>query len=378
MPTHKYVLRYIRVLILLTIVISPFAFNSANAEQNSADYNSAKLCLEDRIIEATNLIIQAKALGADPTSLSHLYFELNETVASLNESNTTHLGIGCAVVDNYPVQSEIVNSIVKTTDQLISDKDQKVASNSFALQVSPALGLVLVPACSVATALTFETVRRLRLKTGRDSGTGSATHSASKDSRRQAFTVLICSVMIYSLVFFITMNPRHEDQFYTLSVLDSNLKTGSYYPTADGIINVGETVSWSIEAESHKIPTSLLKLTVGIAGSPVSLVTYFPEPDVKTLAEYYHVASDEESWRVPLNWSVISTSRSGSVVNMCMNLNGVASNVAFPSEKDTQRLVIGLWAFDSNQQSYQLESWLQMWFDIPSYNSAGMQTVRCG
>ncbi len=379
MPTHKHALRLIMVYSLLATVISSFTFSGVSALQNGIGQNSAQPCLENRIINATNLIVKAKTLGVDPNSLSQLYLKLNETVASLNGSNTTiHPGIGCVTADNYPSQSGIINSIVKTTERLIADKDQEGDNSGFALQVSPLLGLVLVPVSGVVTALTFETVRRMKFRTSRSRDFGSTERSRSKSGHGQLVTVLICSMMIYSLVFFIAMNPRHEDHFYTLSVLDTNHTTSAYYPTTDGIVNVGEKVSWSVEAEGHKIPTSVLKLTVGIAGSPASLTTNFPEPDTKTLAEYYYVAQNEGTWSLPLNWSIISASRNDSKVDMCMGLNGIATNATYTSKSGNQRLVIGLWAFDPNQQAYRLESWLQMWFDVSGYSPTGLQASRCG
>ena len=378
MPAHRHALRSVMVYSLLAIVIPSFIFGGVNAIQNGTRQNSAQPCLENQIIDAANLIVKAKTLGVDPNSLSHLYLKLNETAALLNGSSTTiRPSIGCVATDNYPSQSEIISSIVKTTEQLIAENDQKGDSNGFALQISPLLGLVLVPVSGVVTALTFETARRMKLRASRSEDNGSAERSRSKDGRRQVFTVLICSVMIYSLVFFIAMNPRHEDQFYTLSVLDSNHTTRAYYPTTDGIINVGENVSWSVEAEGHKMPTSVLKITVGVAGSPTSLTTYFPEPDTKTLAEYYYVSQNGGTWRLPLNWSIISAARSDSKVDMCMDLNSIATNATFTSKSGNQRLVIGLWAFDPNQHTYRLESWLQMWFDVSSYISTEAQESRC-
>lgn len=363
--------------ILLATVIPAFAFSGVSAMPNDTGQNSAQPCLENRIIDTANLIMKAKTLGVDSDSLSHLYLKLNETVADLSGSSALPAGTGCVAADNYPSQSQIIGLIAKTTNQLMADKDQKSGSGEFALQASPLLGLVLVPASGVVTALTFEAVRRMRIRTSRNEDVGLAERNWSKEGQRQAFTVLICSVMIYSLVFFIAMNPRHEDQFYTLSILDSNLKTSAYYPSTAGLVNVGENVSWSVEAEGHKIPASMLRLSVGVAGSPTQLTTYFPEPDTETLAEYYHVAQNGETWRLPLNWSVISVARSNIDVNMCVDINGVVSNVTFPSKDGNQRLVIGLWVFDPNQHNYRLESWLQMWFEVSSYRLSDAQAPRC-
>ncbi len=377
MPAKKQDLRLIMGYSLLAIIVPLITFSSLSAKQDHVGANATQPCLENRIIEAANLIMKAKTRGVDPTSLAQLQFKLNETVAALNRSSISHSSVSCLTADNHPEQSTIINLIAETAEQLMADKDRNLDSNGFSLQVSPALGLIVVPAGGIVTALTFETVRRMRLRRYTNDNISSVKRNKSSESRRQVFTVLICSTMIYSLIFFVAMNPRQENHFYTLSVLDSNHKTNAYYPTTNGSVSAGENVSWLVEAEGNMIPAGMVKITVGVAGSPTSLATDFPESDVKTLTEFYHVAQNKETWQLPLNWRIVSAYRSESGVSLCMDLNGNNTNTIFKSRGDNQRLVVGLWAFDSDQGNYRLESWLQMWFKIPSYNSMEMQVSGC-
>lgn len=182
--------------------------------------------------------------------------------------------------------------------------------------------------------------------------------------------VLVSAMMVFSLLFYVATHPKQQEQFFELSVLGPNLKAEGYYPTEHGKILVGENVRWFIAVSNHKSSSSLVRLTIGLGVPEESPRVAFPESGVETVGIYHRILQEGETWTLPLNWRVISaSSNSEGKVRVCMALNNIVVQPAVVSEKGKNfRIVIGLWSVEPSTQTYQLRSWLQVWFSVSDYS----------
>lgn len=194
---------------------------------------------------------------------------------------------------------------------------------------------------------------------------------------QRMLVVFVSGIMVFSLLFYMAIHPKQGEQFFALSVLGPNLKAEGYYPTEEGKILVGENASWFIEVSSHMSSSNLVRLTIGLGVPEESPSGTFPKVGVDTVAVYDKILQEGQTWTLPLNWRVVSAASDlEGKVNVCMALNNIVVQPAVVSEQGKNfRMIIGLWSIEPGTQTYQLRSWLQVWFSIPKYSEG--QPAQC-
>ncbi len=347
------------ILIFSILIFTPLSIDDGGIDQREAGW-----CLENQVSQMIKLIMEISEYLISSNQFTNIIDRLNGSVGVLDGRYSLSSNISCSdAKGEYLEALEDMEQLELEAKQLRKTEgiDANLQSIAFPL-------FLVVPAiATVITVFLIEIGLRLNYKNNVRI-TSSLVEGESKKTRNRIIVVTICSLMIFSLLFYVAMNPKQGEQFYALSLLDPNLKAQQYYPSEEGVIRVGENVHWFIDVSSHSSSVKLLKLTVGIGIPSGSASTFILGNDTDMLVNYHRVMYEGEQWLLPLNWNVTSTSiDQDGKLQICTFFNGIVRQPTVVSKEGKNfRVVIGLWSFEPDLSEYKLVSWLQVWFNIPN------------
>lgn len=177
---------------------------------------------------------------------------------------------------------------------------------------------------------------------------------------REFLALFFAFLAIASLVAWVSANPPATEQFAALSALGPLNIAGVYFPGNNRTVSLNQPVSWNIQVYNHMGSSQLFLVYVFLANRTI------PGPDASTntptnrtftpfpLLQEYHAVVNNETWNLPLQWSVTNRTSTGSSVNIhSMMINnqqvqglGVSGLVVDNNNGTNFRLVIELWSYD--------------------------------
>ncbi len=195
-------------------------------------------------------------------------------------------------------------------------------------------------------------------------------------SRRFVSTYLVF-LALTALTAWVVANPPRFEEFISLSVLSMNMTGTGYFSSNTSTVGTGELISWNIQIYNHMGSTQLLLVDVKLSNETL------PGPDAKanspssgmSLFRASRAILGNETWKMPLQWSIVDHTQGGVVVMQRMQVNNqTASGINVSANSGMNfRIVIELWTYDlqthnfifSFQSNGILRSvWSQLWFDV--------------
>ncbi len=188
------------------------------------------------------------------------------------------------------------------------------------------------------------------------------------------YLVLLAST---SMVTWVIVTPPRFEQYASISVLSQRLTASNYFPGNTSTVEPGQPVSWNIQVYNHMGAAQLLLLIVRLSNETIA------GPDATTnspssgtaLLELTRATLNDETWTVPLQWSVINITQTNQVAIQIMQVNSATIggiNVSSPSGKNF-RIIVELWTYDIETHSFIFSfksdgairiAWNQLWFDV--------------
>ncbi len=173
----------------------------------------------------------------------------------------------------------------------------------------------------------------------------------------------------------LSVNPPAYEQFASVSVLDANLGTISYFPGNTSKVQLGQVITWEIQLYNHVGSTQLFLVDVKLSNETIpGPVASTNQPSAGTVVFQATKATlNNETWIFPLQWSVANFTRAGlaTITNMQVNNQTSSVNVSAISGRNF-RMVVELWTYDVQNHNFlfsfrsggTVESvWGQLWFD---------------
>lgn len=172
---------------------------------------------------------------------------------------------------------------------------------------------------------------------------------------RKFLSLFLAFVALVSLVAWVSANPPATEQFASLSILGPNKDTSSYFPNNNRSLTPNQTVSWTVQVYNHMGTSQLFQLRIKLANRTIA----GPDPtlsppswsDGPVVFNSTRAVLHNETWTLPLEWSINRTIAGQTVTIGSMVVNGqttTATNVpALIIPNGTNyRIIVELWTYD--------------------------------
>lgn len=200
----------------------------------------------------------------------------------------------------------------------------------------------------------------------------------SSQDRRTLITVFITLLIICEMVAYVANTPRPSEQFFQLYVLGAQHMAADYYPNNKTDLSVGEPVAWYLGVTDNMGSVQLVSIRVKIGNQTIKppddqQATESPAPIV---TEYMRVLQDNETWEMPLVWSISdAVSVNGSTRILALQFNNETYQLQDSSASGGHnfRLIFELWTLQADTDTFQFGwvaggehrvAWLQVWFNM--------------
>ena len=200
----------------------------------------------------------------------------------------------------------------------------------------------------------------------------------SSQDRRTLITVFITLLIICEMVAYVANTPRPSEQFFQLYVLGARHMAADYYPNNKTDLSVGEPVAWYLGVTDNMGSVQLVSIRVKIGNQTIKppddqQATESPAPVV---TEYMRVLQDNETWEMPLVWSISdAVSANGSTRILALQFNNETYQLQDCSASGGHnfRLIFELWTLQADTDTFQFGwvaggehrvAWLQVWFNM--------------
>ena len=200
----------------------------------------------------------------------------------------------------------------------------------------------------------------------------------SSQDRRTLITVFITLLIICEMVAYVANTPRPSEQFFQLYVLGARHMAADYYPNNKTDLSVGEPVAWYLGVTDNMGSVQLVSIRVKIGNQTIKppddqQATESPAPVV---AEYMRALQDNETWEMPLVWSIsdaVSVNGSTRILGLQFNNETYQLQDCSASGGHNFRLIFELWTLQADADAFQFGwvtggehrvAWLQVWFNV--------------
>lgn len=200
----------------------------------------------------------------------------------------------------------------------------------------------------------------------------------SSQDRRTLITVFITLLIICEMVAYVANTPRPSEQFFQLYVLGARHMAADYYPNNKTDLSLGEPVAWYLGVTDNMGSVQLVSVRVKIGNQTIKppddqQATESPAPLV---TEYMRVLQDNETWEMPLVWSIpdaISVNGSTRILALQFNNETYQLQDCSANGGHNFRLILELWTLQADTDAFQFGwvtggehrvAWLQVWFNM--------------
>ena len=202
----------------------------------------------------------------------------------------------------------------------------------------------------------------------------------SEDMKR-AVAIFMSATIIFSILAYVAVTPRPEEQFFQIYVLGESRMAERYYPDNNTNIPVGRLVKWYLGTTNFMGSVQYIVIKVKLANSTTKApddVNYLPSPE-PVVWELERVLVDNETWEFPFTWVIGEIGQNGNMTYatvLCYAvLDGiveVGSGKVSALNGHNFRIIFELWTFDPATEDLifgwragegRRVAWLQMWFN---------------
>lgn len=200
----------------------------------------------------------------------------------------------------------------------------------------------------------------------------------SSQDRRTLITVFITLLIICEMVAYVANTPRPREQFFQLYVLGARHMAADYYPNNKTDLSLGEPVAWYLGVTDNMGSVQLVSIRVKIGNQTIK-----PPDDQQAIespapvvTEYMRVLQDNETWEMPLVWSIsdaVSVNGSTRILALQFNNETYQLQDCSASGGHNFRLIFELWTMQTDTDAFQFgwvaggehrAAWLQVWFNM--------------
>ncbi len=200
----------------------------------------------------------------------------------------------------------------------------------------------------------------------------------SSQDRRTLITVFITLLIICEMVAYVANTPRPREQFFQLYVLGARHMAADYYPNNKTDLSLGEPVAWYLGVTDNMGSVQLVSIRVKTGNQTIKppddqQAIESPAPAV---TEYMRALQDNETWEMPLVWSIsdaVSLSSSTRILALQFNNETYQLQDCSASGGHNFRLIFELWTLQADTDTFQFGwiaggehrvAWLQVWFNM--------------
>ena len=173
---------------------------------------------------------------------------------------------------------------------------------------------------------------------------------------REFLSLFLAFIALVSLVAWVSANPPAIEQFASISVVGPNNDASSYFPNNNRNVTLNQPVSWTVQVYNHIGSSQLFQLRIKLANRTM----VGPDPtssppiwsDGPVVFNSTRAVLQNETWTLPLQWSITSETVAGQIVTIgSMLVNGQASTtpnvpaVIIPNGNN-YRIIVELWSYD--------------------------------
>jgi hypothetical protein len=176
--------------------------------------------------------------------------------------------------------------------------------------------------------------------------------------RKEILVVYLGFLILTSLVAWVYAHPPQTEQFASVSVLGSNNTAADYFPNNITTITLNEPIQWNVQTYNHLGSAQLFLIYIKLANADPSLgpnATGNTPSQELPMAKFYRVVMNNETWTLPLEWSVTGESTAGgSTTIQNMTINGAPTPPVGVSAVNGKsfRIIIELWSYDIEAQAF--------------------------
>lgn len=176
------------------------------------------------------------------------------------------------------------------------------------------------------------------------------------------------------------ITPKPREGFLTLYALGANGLAGNYYPNSSALIQIGETVTWTIGTSNQMGSLQLVDVRVKLGNESIAQpndTTTIPSP-APSVADFKQFISDNDTWEIPFVWRILNftTAQNGHSRIIQVQIDDVTYSLRDSPTCSTLtscrfRFIIELWTWNTDTGDFQIGwrsgnqqriSWLQLWF----------------
>jgi len=174
-------------------------------------------------------------------------------------------------------------------------------------------------------------------------------------NRKEIATIFLGSLILTSLVAWVSANPLRTEQFASVSVLGSRMTAANYFPNNVATVTLNEQIGWDLQVYNHMGTSQLFLLKVILANTTImgpNATGSTPSQGV-LLLQSFRALTNNETWNLPLQWSITGETNAGgstSIQTMMVNNNPVNGGVSAVNGKSF-RIVVELWSYDTEEHN---------------------------
>ena len=188
--------------------------------------------------------------------------------------------------------------------------------------------------------------------------------------------LFITFLIVFEMLAYIATTPKQQGQYFQLYLLGAKGTVADYYPNNDTTIAINESVQWYLSVQNSMGSVQLVEIRMKLGNQTIpapggaNISSSAPE-----IASFYRFVQDNETWNVPLYWSIAKTIASSNATQITqMQVDNETYNVRALARKGVNfRIIIELWTFNENSNAFQYgwtagsdhqAAWLQVWFNV--------------
>jgi uncharacterized membrane protein len=174
-------------------------------------------------------------------------------------------------------------------------------------------------------------------------------------NRKEIVTIFLGSLILTSLLAWVSATPPRTEQFASVSVLGSRMTVANYFPNNVATVTLNEQIGWNLQVYNHMGTSQLFLLKVILANTTIT------GPDAarniptqgSLLMQSFRVVLNNETWSLPLQWSITGETNAGgstTIQTMMVNNNPVNGGISAVNGKSF-RIVLELWSYDTQEHN---------------------------
>jgi len=175
---------------------------------------------------------------------------------------------------------------------------------------------------------------------------------------KEVLAIYLGFLIMTSLFAWVNAHQPTTEQFASISLLGSNNTATDYFPNNIPKVTLNEQIQWNAQIYNHMGTAQLF-----LAYIKLSNTSYILGPNATSnspnreppLAQFYRVVLNDQTWNIPLEWSLTGESIAGgqtTIQNMTLNGSPTAPVDVSAVGGSGFRIIVELWSYDVEGKSF--------------------------